>query len=245
MLTKMDATTSERIQLIFTRLTAPREFADHLYDLLSSDERARAASFRFENHHRRFIVARGLLRIALGKFLNVAAATVRFRYSEFGKPAIVDGPQIRFNVSHSEDMVLYGFGMDHDIGVDIEHIRPMEDSESIASRFFCAEECSDLLTVASDRRTKAFFDCWTRKEAFIKAIGEGLSFPLNRFQVTLHPEEPARFVSIDGRTDVQWSLHDVAPSEHYAAAVVTAGNNCRFVEIQKFETPQDCADSFA
>jgi 4'-phosphopantetheinyl transferase len=140
-------------------------------------------------------------------------------------------------------MVLYGLRQNREIGVDLEHIRLVSNMEEIARRYFSPAEYCEFLAVPRERRVKAFFDCWTRKEAFVKALGDGLSYRLDRFQVTLRPDEAAEFVSIDGRpgSEAGWSLYDVAPSESYAAAVALEGPNGVF-QVRKFDTPQECVE---
>jgi 4'-phosphopantetheinyl transferase len=226
------------IHLIFSSLAAGPEFLDRLWHSLSPDERDKARRFRFDKHRNSFIVARGLLRIILGRCIEAESSDITFVYGSHGKPALSDGEHIRFNLSHSEDIVLYAVGEDLDLGVDVEYIRPMQDLEHIACRFFCSAEQHELLTLPEDRRAKAFFDCWTRKEAFIKAVGDGLSHPLDRFQVTLRPEQPAEFVSLDGHpsSETQWMLYDAAPSEDFAAALAVENRNCR-LRVWTFESP--------
>jgi 4'-phosphopantetheinyl transferase len=232
----------DEIHLIFSRLTAEKDFLDQLRQMLSPDEKERARLFRFDEHRNSFIVSRGLLRIILGKWIGAESLAIRFIYSSRGKPAVPNSHRVRFNLSHSGDFVVYALAMGQELGVDVELIRPVENMEDMAQHSFSAEECRELSTVPHDRRTKAFFDCWTRKEAFIKAIGHGLLYPLDRFQVTLLPDEPAGFVSINGRpgSETQWSLHDVSPVKEYAAALAVERRSSR-IRAWKFESPVECA----
>ena len=230
------------IHVIFSRLAAEKDFLDQLRQVLSPDEKERARLFRFDEHRNSFIVSRGLLRIILGNCVGTESSAIRFVYGSRGKPSTPNSRRIRFNLSHSGDFVVYALAKGQELGVDVEHIRPVENMEEIARHFFSADEFRELWTVPHDRRTKAFFDCWTRKEAFIKAIGHGLSYPLNRFQVTLLPDEPAGFVSINGRpgSETQWSLHDVSPTKEYAASLVVEHRSSR-IRAWKFESPVECA----
>jgi 4'-phosphopantetheinyl transferase len=228
----------EDVELIFCKLVASPDSQKYLYSLLSPDERTRAAGFRFDKHRTSFIIARSLLRILLGNVTDAQPAAIAFRYGPEGKPVLDGAPHVHFNVSHSDDLVLYGLRRNHEIGVDIERIRDIDDLEAIAKQFFCPAECRELLTVSKQDRTKAFFDCWTRKEAFIKFLGTGLSFPLLRFQVTLTPGDPARLVHVDGQWPGSWFLQDVAPSDGYAAAVASEVRNCRF-RVWRLEQPED------
>ena len=159
--------------------------------LLAPDETARAARFHFDHLQRRFILSRGALRILLGHYLDIAANRIEFRYGSRGKPSLAAPAGIHFNASHSGDVALFAFTLHCEIGVDVEEMRPISDMREIASRFFCAEESTELMALPADERERAFFLCWTRKEAYLKAVGEGLYAPLNDFCVTLRPGEPA------------------------------------------------------
>ena len=183
--------------------------------VLCLDELNRAERFRFENLKRSYIVCRGGLRVLLGHYLGCNPREIEFVCGQKGKPALRGMSPVRFNISHSGDLALYAFTLDCELGVDVERLRELDDLESIASRFFCAAEASELLSLRPEDRRTAFFRCWTRKEAYVKAVGDGLSIPLDRFQVTLLPGDPSRFVHIanDTQAALQWTLHhlDLAP----------------------------------
>ncbi|HEU0053257.1 MAG TPA: 4'-phosphopantetheinyl transferase superfamily protein, partial [Longimicrobium sp.] len=168
---------------------------------LSDEEREKAARFRFPVHRDRFVAGRGIQRALLGRYLGVDPAAIRYRVSAYGKPEL-DGEAaasgIRFNVSNTEGMALYALTLRREIGVDIEHLREMPDGLVIAQRFFSAPENEIFARIPDETRDLAFFTCWTRKEAYIKAVGEGLSMPLDRFDVTLVPGEPARLLRTRG-----------------------------------------------
>jgi 4'-phosphopantetheinyl transferase len=189
--------------------------------ILAPDEAARAARFRFDHLRRSFILSRGALRILLGNYLSVAPGGIRFCYGSKGKPALADPVPIQFNASHSGALALFAFTLGCEVGVDVEQIRRLQDMQEIASRFFCSEETAELMSLPSDERERAFFFCWTRKEAYVKAVGEGLSIPLDGFRVTLRPNEPARFIHLahDTSATEAWTLHSVDPAPHYAAAL--------------------------
>lgn len=198
--------------------------------LLSSDERAKAARFVFERDRNRFVVARAFLRAILGRYLDCAPSELQFSYADYGKPFLA-GPyahmNLNFNLAHSATMALYGITLGRAIGVDLEQIRPEIDIEEIASRFFSAKEASSLLSIPANDRGGAFFDCWTRKEAFIKAKGAGLSLPLDQFDVTLSPGEPASLLETRWNQDEssRWSLRAIDVGTGYAAAVAVEGLN--------------------
>jgi 4'-phosphopantetheinyl transferase len=143
-----------------------------------------------------------------------------------GKPFLADqNPALQFNLSDSGDLALIGFARGCDLGVDIEFVKRMADTEMIASRFFSPEECSDLLGLAEEERTAAFFRCWTRKEAYLKALGDGLAAPLDSFQVTLRPNEEPRLLrtALAGGETAHWHLYHLAPAPDYFGAVAYTG----------------------
>ena len=203
-----------------------------LLHTLSTDERARAERFHFRRDREHFIVARGLLRAILGRYLNREPGRLQFRYSPYGKPALAQdsgGTGLCFNVSHSHGLALYAVTRGREVGVDVEHIRPTPHLEQIAERFFSHREVSALLSLPQDLRAVAFFLCWTRKEAYIKAKGEGLSLPLDRFDVSLIPGEPAALLGTRGdpREAYRWSLRELTPAPGYAAALAVEGHGWR------------------
>jgi 4'-phosphopantetheinyl transferase len=188
---------------------------------LSADERDRAERYRFENLRRSYTLSRGALRFLLAHYLGCSPNEIKLISGPKGKPALKDSSRIRFNVSHSGQMALYAFTLDCDLGVDVEQLRKFDDTELIATRFFSAAEASELLSLDPSDRCIAFFRCWTRKEAYVKAIGDGLAIPLNGFQVTLLPGVPPRFVHIAGDmgTAKDWTLHDIAVAPDYVGAL--------------------------
>ncbi|HEX8351955.1 MAG TPA: 4'-phosphopantetheinyl transferase superfamily protein [Pyrinomonadaceae bacterium] len=201
---------------------------ERLRATLTADERQRAQRFHFERDRLRFVVARGLLRDILGRYLQHPPALIRFTYNEYGKPALAeDGVELRFNVSHSQGAALYAFTRGREVGVDIESLRDDFASLEIAERFFSRAEMCELNSLPTHLRTQAFFNCWTRKEAYIKALGEGLSHPLDCFAVSLKPQEPARLVSTDSDPSeaARWTIIDLNPFQGYAAAVAIRVTN--------------------
>jgi 4'-phosphopantetheinyl transferase len=203
----------------------PPKVIESLRRTLSVDEIERASRFRFERDRLHFTVARGILRRMLGTLLEIDASRVRFRYSGYGKPSLsgeFDSSRLKFNISHSGGRLLMAFAIGRDIGVDIEHIRPDFASYDIAERFFSASEVQRLRSLPSALLTEAFFNCWTRKEAYIKAIGEGLSCPLDKFDVSLAPGEPARLLAtrVQGLSADRWVMRTLDVGEFYKAAMV-------------------------
>lgn len=208
--------------------------------LLAADEQTRAARFHFDLHRSQFIAGRGWLRTITGWYLKTAPATVKFKYSEFGKPSIRESGEtveLRFNLAHSGDLALYAFSLRRDVGIDIEVIDPEFASETIARQFFSPKEVAALLEFPLDQRPHAFFDCWTRKEAFIKAQGMGLSLPLNQFEVSLKHDQPALLhTAWDCAEAARWSLVNIDAAAGYAAALAVPANQYHLKHFQVDET---------
>jgi 4'-phosphopantetheinyl transferase len=210
---------------------------------LASDERARAERLRFTRDRKHFIVARGALRMILGLYLNQAPERLLFRYSSHGKPAIAlesgEHP-IHFNISHSHGVALYAIALGRKLGVDLEFMRFNLDVEQIAQRFFSRQEMSTLLALPTALRTFAFFLCWSRKEAYIKARGEGLSLSLDQFDVSLIPGEPALLLSTRPDSDevLRWSLLDLSAGlPGYGAALAVEGDGWSLAQWEWQSSP--------
>jgi len=203
------------------RTVASNDIIRWLERVLAPDEKGRAARFRFDHLRHSFILARGALRILLGRYLNTPPASIQFKYGSKGKPTLAAPPLIEFNVSHSGGLAVFAFTARCEIGVDVEQIRPLPDMRNIADRFFCPEEAAELTSLTANEHEHAFFLCWTRKEAYVKAIGDGLSAPLNDVRVTVQPGQPARFVHIahDANDAKNWTLSDLDLAPNYAAAL--------------------------
>jgi 4'-phosphopantetheinyl transferase len=203
-----------------------------LKQILSEDERARTERFYFEKDREHFIAARGLLRTILGRYLDQEPSELRFCYSRYGKPSLAASAgesALRFNISHAHGLALYAVTSGREIGIDLEHLRADFAGEDIAERFFSRREVEALRALPADMRQKGFFNCWTRKEAYIKARGEGLSLPLDKFDVSLAPGEPAALLSTPGdpREAARWSLRELEPGPGYVAALVVEGHDWR------------------
>ncbi|MEW5989008.1 MAG: 4'-phosphopantetheinyl transferase superfamily protein [Chloroflexota bacterium] len=208
-------------------LEQPDVTVQRLVQTLSDDEWSKAQRFYFERDRRRYVIGRGVLRAILGRYLGLAPETIRFTYGDRGKPALaidLNGDFLHFNLSHSGEMALYAFARGQELGVDIEVIRPLDDAEPIARRFFSAREVADFLSVPVDQRPPAFFNCWTRKEAYIKAVGVGLAHPLDKFVVSLIPGQPAALLHEDDEPDApgRWSIQSLDPGPGYVGALAIA-----------------------
>jgi len=216
---------SGEVDVWSVRLESSEHGAAALVATLSSDELERADRFHFDRDRWRYICGRGVLRQLLGAYLNVSPAEVTFGYGTYGKPALSGKGEglLKFNVSHSHELALVAVG-DVEMGVDVEAIRPMADADDIASRFFSPRELADLRALPLTLRDAAFFACWTRKEAYLKALGSGLALPLDGFTVTLAPATPIELVVHgDARETARWSIRELSPPAEYAAALVTEG----------------------
>ncbi|HTU43816.1 MAG TPA: 4'-phosphopantetheinyl transferase superfamily protein [Bryobacteraceae bacterium] len=197
---------------------------EHFRRQLSRDEIARSERFCFPHLQTSFVVAHGMLRNILASYLGLAPAALEFSYNQQGKPRLADtGCRLRFNLSHSGTLGACAVAADCDLGVDIEHMRQMADLFDIARRFFSPEECGDLEAVPHDQQQPAFFNCWTRKEAYIKAVGGGLSIPLESFRVSLAPNEPARLISNCENDAHRWNIQEFDPGADYRGAVAYSG----------------------
>jgi 4'-phosphopantetheinyl transferase len=216
------------------RLARPLEA---LRQVLSEDELQRAAKFHFRRDCDRFVAARGLLRMLLQCYTGVDAAALRFCYNEFGKPALTSGRNdVRFNISHSHDAAaLFAIAKGSNVGVDIERIRPRFANEQIAEQFFSESEVRALRALPAELQPEGFFNCWTRKAAYIKARGDGLSLPLRDFDVSLKPGEPARLLRHAQSPELgRWTLQALSVPAGYVAAIAVE-NKGRIVRWQMLE----------
>jgi 4'-phosphopantetheinyl transferase len=198
-------------------------------DILDDGERAQADRFRFDVHRRRFTIGRAYQRLILGAYLLREPTTIRYTYSPNGKPYIAEQPllsSVSFNFSNSSDLALLAIVRKQEIGIDIERIDEIADLERLASHFFSRREADKLLTLPHELQLAAFFRCWTRKEAYLKAVGHGLSMPLDSFDVSLTPDEGVRILAIRGDVDraKAWSLFHLDPAQGYIGAVAIEGD---------------------
>ncbi len=203
---------------------------ESLQQTLCMEEKKRSERFYFQGDRENFIVARGLLREILSRYLGSLPRNLRFCYSSTGKPALTkafDGDRLRFNLSHSHGCVLYAITQNRDIGIDIERIRTDFSYEQIASSIFSLREKAVFFQLPILLRHQAFFNCFTRKEAYIKATGQGLSLPLEQIDVTLVPGEPADLLGTKWNPleAWRWSLQDIFVDPNYAAAVAVEGDD--------------------
>jgi 4'-phosphopantetheinyl transferase len=212
---------------------SPRH-VDHFLRTLSDDERDRAGRTRHAPARHEFIVVRGLLRTILADYLGVDTRRLAFCCGPTGKPGLVEPMSalpLYFNVSHSHELTLIAVTRRGEVGVDVERVRPFANDLDLAERFFSPHEATTLRSLPPELRIEAFFHAWTRKEAFLKASAHGLTYGLDRVEVTLLRDEPARFVRIDGEENAarRWSLHHLTPAAGYVGALAMPEHDYRLV----------------
>jgi 4'-phosphopantetheinyl transferase len=220
-----DILRAAEVEVVGTGLDVPEPDRAALWPLLSAEEHQIANRYRSDRDRAHFVVARGRLRQLLAYRLRTEPAAVDLVATDHGKLKL--GPAharcaLQFNLSHSGSLAVYAFAPGRAVGVDVEEVRDIPDAERLATRFFSKTEVEALRAVAADRRSLAFLACWTRKEAFVKAIGEGLSHPLDSFDVTIAPEGAARILRVGERTGdrLGWSMEGFQPRPGYIGAVV-------------------------
>jgi 4'-phosphopantetheinyl transferase len=207
----------------------PLEPADdvvaRLAETLSADERARADRFVFPRDRRRFVVARGALRSILASYLDLAPSALAFAYGPAGKPRLEGSADLDFNLAHSHELALCAVTAGGPVGVDVEWLRPMPDLLAVARTAFSPAEQAALLARPEGERLAAFFRCWTSKEAYLKARGDGLSLPLDSFDVSLAADQPPALLAnrLDPAEPGRWTLHAFAPAEGYVGALAVGG----------------------
>lgn len=218
---------SDRVDVWRMQLDGPIEITPPP-NILSSDELTRAGQYHFEKDCQHFSRCRSTLRVLLSRYLGIPAAEIRFEYQSTGKPELAarqNPHRLRFNVSHSAGLALIAVSSDHRIGIDIEKIRADVDTISLADRFFSARERADLRSLPDHLRLPAFFACWTRKESFLKATGDGLSVPLADFSMTTDPDLDPELEELRGNGEArkQWFLADLSVADGYRAAMAIEG----------------------
>jgi 4'-phosphopantetheinyl transferase len=208
------------------RLDVDPTVRERLSDLLSLREQERVARFSFVRDRDHFVVCRAILRQILGGYLGKAPQDVLIETPPYGKPSLApatDIPTLRFNLSHSYGFALYVFSSQHEVGIDVEKFRPEVDFEGIES-YFSPTERRELDALPQELRPEGFFLCWTRKEAYVKAKGDGLHTPLASFDVSLTPDQP---VVLNSSDQERWTLYSLRPDPAYFGALVAEGRGHR------------------
>lgn len=214
----------EVVHLWQRRLDASAEEVNTYYRLLSSEEQERALRFRVERPRTEFVLTRGTLRTLLAQYLGITPQEVQFRYEVRGKPALEGESRLCFNVSHTDGLALMAFVMRRTIGIDVENLVRGVDGQRLAERFFSERERQALRPLRGDELQAAFFRCWTRKEAYIKAKGDGLSLALPEFDVSIaeHDRDALLATRPDPSEAARWTVCDVPMGTGYVAAVAVA-----------------------
>jgi 4'-phosphopantetheinyl transferase len=216
------------VDLWSASLEPPALLASHLAGYLSSDERARADRFVFPRDRNHFVAGRAFLRLLLGQYLGTEPRALRFSYGPNGKPALADDrSDLRFNLAHSGALAVCALTRGSEVGVDVERLRPIRDAEGVAQSAFSPREVARLESLPEPARLRAFYEAWTRKEAFLKALGHGLARPLDSFDVTLGPGEPPRLLrTLGDPTEAdRFSLHALEPEIGYVGAIAIPGHD--------------------
>jgi 4'-phosphopantetheinyl transferase len=218
--------TDQDLDVVVTCLAVAPEAVRASAALLSDAERRRAGRFAFGRDARRFIVARARLRELLAARLGVEAESIELEYGACGKPALsrrFADSDLHFNVSHCDDVAAYAFSRGHEIGIDLEAVRVMSDADDIAEHYFSRRENTTYRTLNPPEQPLGFFNCWTRKEAFVKALGDGLSIALDCFDVSLAPGEPAQLLRVEDTPGDSsgWRLDSFCPAAGYVAAIAS------------------------
>ena len=215
--------TNDEAHVWCVNLDLPPSATSELFKILTPDEQQRADQYKFERGRTRFITARSMLRRLLGNALQQDPSALTFRYTERGKPelTVAGEGQLRFNVSHSDALALIALTRSHAVGVDLERIRPVTYVREIADRFFTDRESAALALLPEAEQTTAFFNLWTRKEAWLKATGDGIAEALKRVEVSFLPAEPACILDIAGspKGATEWTLMDLKPAEGFTGAL--------------------------
>lgn len=220
-------------------LRANRHLADELQQTLSSDEIERALRFRAEEDRDLFIVARGILRRILSRYASQPPEKLVFRYGSKGKPYLRDHPDVQFNLAHSGGLAVYGVSGE-ELGVDIEFVKPLTDWRKISQRFFSAREVEELKRLNPTQQLRGFFSCWTRKEAYIKAIGEGIA-TLAKFCAGAQPSPGEGVIDEEGKPR-EWYFKDLNVGDEHAGAIVTRFDQCR-IRLFAFSSAEECLRS--
>jgi 4'-phosphopantetheinyl transferase len=228
------ALADKELHLWRAQLDLPSALLRRMASTLSGDEKERAERFLIAQAGERFVAARGILRHLLGMYSGVNPASVEFRYGPEGKPSLstIHSSNISFSVSHSGKMALFAVCGSAELGVDIEEVKSDFKGMQIASHFFSEEEVAELSKLPPKLADQAFFECWTAKEAYVKARGQGLSIPLRSFTVGFGCRE--QLLQVEGGS--RWSCYALEPALGFAGAVVAAGEGW---SLRRYEWPAE------
>lgn len=207
-----------------------------LWEVLSRDERERAMRFGAAHLRDRFVGSRAATRFVLSGYLDRSAGAISFVYGRAGKPMLASEGNVEFNLSHSGDRVVIAVAHGCAVGIDLEQLRPVRDRGGILRRYFCAEEAAEILSLPACKQERAFFCCWTRKESYMKAVGEGFGLSLDSFRVSTEPDSVARLIHVDGdvRGSEGWTMQDLHLDAQYSSALTyrDTGRDVRLFAVE-------------
>ncbi len=209
-------------------LTSAGKHIQALYQLLATDELRRAEHLHRTADRERFVIARGTLRLLIAAYLGVAPGAISFQYGQGGKPTLGTSASLQFNLTHSHNVALFAFTLDRRVGIDLEHISSNPDPLP-AIHLLSPHERAALQQVTPEEQVAAFYRCWTRKEAYVKARGDGLTLPLDSFSVSLATSAPTALLNVcnDPEEPERWTLRSLHPAAGYAAAIAVEGKDWR------------------
>jgi 4'-phosphopantetheinyl transferase len=232
-----------QVHFWFTPLTEADPRIRELGHLLSSVEIRRAERFHLERDRSSFIISHGVLRQLLGRYLGLKPEDIEYQTGPHGKPSlspVCGGSSLQFNMSHTYGMAVFALTRSGRIGVDVERMdRNITDRDEIAAGFFSPMEAAVYRALPGEDRVEGFFNCWTRKESFIKAIGDGLTCPLDSFQVTLRPGDQAQLLSVRNGRAEDWSMVSLEPLNGYKSAI-TAEATWQLADLGEFNDAATC-----
>jgi len=224
----------DEVHIWQTELTAPKDSMDSLLPLLEPEELQRASRYKVKHAYDEFVLSRAFLRQVLAVYLKIGASEVRFRTTSYGKPELAGSSDLRFNLSHSEGVAVIAIVRGREVGIDVERIRDELNALELADRFFSAPEVTWLRSLPIADRSSSFFACWTAKEAYVKAHGEGLALPLSDFSViprSITSELPWEKLQLEvfgnAKESKRWSMWQLDLGTDVRAALAIEGQDCR------------------
>lgn len=219
----------DEVHVWHTDLNLSQAAVESLARLLNAEEHDRASRFKVSAPREQFVISRVFLRQALGLYLNTDARTLQFQTTSHGKPELAGGSDLRFNLSHTAGMAIVALARDRQVGVDVEKIREDIDTMELADRFFSAQEAEWVRSQPAAERFSSFFTCWTAKEAYIKAHGEGLSMPLDRFSLMPRPGASQLELQVfdDPEESKRWSVWQLELGANFRGALAAEGRHCK------------------
>jgi 4'-phosphopantetheinyl transferase len=224
---------ADEVQIWCARLDVGSEELHAFNKHLSTDEKERAARFAIAVERNRFVAARAILRELVGAYVHELPVSLSFECSALGKPRLhrrPGAPDLRFNLSHSHNLALFAFSLGREIGVDIEKILPKFANAGIAEQYFSVREQEELRAIPNEHRAESFFRCWTRKEAYIKARGDGLDIPLDSFTVSVERNESPKLWSADSEN---WKIYALKVQPGFVGAMVVERPECRVLYLER------------